>query len=745
MEIIERITEASSGMFLLAELHLRSLKNKKSPKALRSSLAKLSIGSDAYDSAYKDAMTRVAGLGPESEALAKQALLILIFAREPLHTEDLAYALSIEPDSEAIDDENVPDIEDIAGVCAGLIIVDKESNIVRLVHKSAQEYFERHQAQLFPRASETMARLCIKYLGLAVSAPGFDKSVEASWPPFWRYADINWAYHSRCTEEDDKVIKEEDSDVSTTMMVSNLHSVASLAIDLLARDVAGSLASALGKACLEGRHALVELLLTVNDFDLNCQPSTAKPEDGMASDMEVDDDSYDSEADGIDLSDSISVHSSYRGPFLYPNIEDGFFLLICAAGKGDDSMMRILLSHGADPNLALSSGLTALYFAAEKGHENTVSLLLEQPAIDPDHKCNGWTPLLIAASHGHLKCVRLLPHRAKRNYRDKKGENAVCLAAKAGRVEVLKELIKWSDVELDLPVGTEGSSPLEQAFGSRNEEAALILLPYYDANRVFQGGERPLNLAVRAMFIEAVRHLLSRDIEVNAKGEGGQTALHNAAETPIKQVIELILSHPNIDINIRDNLGNTPLMKLLHYPGCRRGSTMKSAIVMRSATSLLSRPELDINIQNLSGDTALLIAASTKDHDDSSEDNDIFSALFHYPGIHREHRNKFGQTILFRAVLAGSRRVEIILKETHLSHQFREVFDDGETLLSLAAKYQWEGQLKWEDIVNMSPLDFMDRKNSKGKTPKQIRTDALERHHKISALRRLRRRVHERN
>ncbi|CEI63859.1 unnamed protein product [Fusarium venenatum] len=263
--IIEKITEASSGMFLLAELHLRSLKNKKSPKALRSSLAKLSVGSDAYDSAYQDAMTRIAGLGSESEELAKQALLIITFAREPLRTEDLSYALSVEPDSENIDDENVPDIEDIVGVCAGLIIIDKESNIVRLVHKSAKEYFERHQTQLFPGASKTMARLCLKFIGLSTSIAGFDKRVEASWPPFWRYADINWAYHSRRAERDDGIIKMTDVDVVPSKVVSDLHSVATLAVDLLARDIAGGLPTALEKAFQERRHALVELLLTVHD------------------------------------------------------------------------------------------------------------------------------------------------------------------------------------------------------------------------------------------------------------------------------------------------------------------------------------------------------------------------------------------------------------------------------------------------------------------------------------------------
>ncbi|KAM0296146.1 hypothetical protein ACHAPM_010402 [Fusarium culmorum] len=590
VEIVERITEASSGMFLLAELHLRSLKNKKSPKALRASLAKLSIGSDAYDSAYQDAMTRISGLGPESEALAKQALLIIIFAREPLRTEDLAYALSVEPDSEIIDDENVPDIDDIASICAGLIIVDQESNIVRLVHKSAQEYFERHQAQLFPRASETMARLCLQYLSLSTSTTDFDKRVEFSWPPFRRYAHMNWAYHSRCAERDNEATKEADVDLDKSMIVPDLHSVSTLAIDLLAKDLAGSLPSALENACREGRHALVELLLTVNDYDLNCGPTMA----------------------------------------------------------------------------------------------------------------------------------------------DELGRNVACLAAKNGDSEMLKELLKWSDIEFDPAEGIKCRSALEIALRESKEEAALVLIPHSDAKRVYRGGNRPLNLAATAKSGKAIQLLFSRGALVNAKGRKGRTVLHTAAMTGDDETIKLILVHPDIDTNLRDDEGNTPLMELLQWlldwasqsRSFERKWSRYKDMILRSMHLLLSRPELDINAQNLEGDTAVLMAASFDDTVDSGDKDSIFNAIFYHHGVNREHRDEFGQTVLSHAVMAGSQRVQTILKETQLMYQFSEIQDDGETLLSLAAEHEWDGQLKWEDIVNMSPPEFMDRKDNEGKTPEEVRDDA---------------------
>ena len=45
--------------FLLAQLHLNSLKGKISHKAVKTALAKLATGTEAYDHAYRDAMKRI--------------------------------------------------------------------------------------------------------------------------------------------------------------------------------------------------------------------------------------------------------------------------------------------------------------------------------------------------------------------------------------------------------------------------------------------------------------------------------------------------------------------------------------------------------------------------------------------------------------------------------------------------------------------------------------------------------------
>jgi hypothetical protein len=106
-------------------------------------LEKLSKGSKSLDEAYDEAIKRVEAQLPEDSGLAKKVLSWITYAQRPLITGELCHALAVGPGEEDLDKENVPDVEDIVSVCAGLITVDEESNIIRLVHYTTQEYFER--------------------------------------------------------------------------------------------------------------------------------------------------------------------------------------------------------------------------------------------------------------------------------------------------------------------------------------------------------------------------------------------------------------------------------------------------------------------------------------------------------------------------------------------------------------------------------------------------------------------------
>jgi ankyrin repeat protein len=47
---------------------------------------------------------------------------------------ELQHALVVEIGESTLDEDNLPQIEDMVLVCAGLVMVDDESHIIRLVH-----------------------------------------------------------------------------------------------------------------------------------------------------------------------------------------------------------------------------------------------------------------------------------------------------------------------------------------------------------------------------------------------------------------------------------------------------------------------------------------------------------------------------------------------------------------------------------------------------------------------------------
>lgn len=82
--------------------------------------------------------------------------------------------------------------------------------------------------------------------------------------------------------------------------------------------------------------------------------------------------------------------------------------LMVAASRRRVSLMRELLTAGADPNLRDANGRTALMLASQAGLKESVHILLEVSAEVNAQDGQGEHALSIAASRGHTAIVRLL-------------------------------------------------------------------------------------------------------------------------------------------------------------------------------------------------------------------------------------------------------------------------------------------------------------------------------------------------
>src|SRR5436305_1436961 len=165
--------------FLLARLHVDSLLDKRNKQKVLSTLDKLSKGSAALGESYSEAIKRIDGQLAEDRSLARCALSWISFAQRLLTTKELCHALAIEPGDKHLNADNIYDAEDLISVCAGLVTVDEESDIIRLVHYTTQEYFERIRLEWIPGAQQEIAEACLTYLSFDTFQSGTCISDEA--------------------------------------------------------------------------------------------------------------------------------------------------------------------------------------------------------------------------------------------------------------------------------------------------------------------------------------------------------------------------------------------------------------------------------------------------------------------------------------------------------------------------------------------------------------------------------------
>ena len=199
--------------FLLARQHIDSLRLALSPRAVRDGLARVSAGVTAdviLEQAYDDAVRRIESQPEHFVDLAKRVLMWVGSAMRQLSVEELQHALATQPGNE-FDDQGVIDAADLVSVCAGLVTLDDVTHVVRFVHSTTQEYFQRNpriQGSWFPFAHAEMTAVCLAYLSNSSFATGPCKDEEAFETRLTSLALLNyactfWPRHAQLAEHDE--------------------------------------------------------------------------------------------------------------------------------------------------------------------------------------------------------------------------------------------------------------------------------------------------------------------------------------------------------------------------------------------------------------------------------------------------------------------------------------------------------------------------------------------------------------
>ncbi|KAF3100351.1 hypothetical protein TWF102_005238 [Orbilia oligospora] len=112
------ITDFADGMFLLAQLYVRTFEGKVTVKHVKIALKEIQERQQVSTET-------------EFSQVAKNALQWIVYSRRPLAVLELQHALGIEVGEDEMNHENIPNFEDVVSICAGLVVVDKERDIVR--------------------------------------------------------------------------------------------------------------------------------------------------------------------------------------------------------------------------------------------------------------------------------------------------------------------------------------------------------------------------------------------------------------------------------------------------------------------------------------------------------------------------------------------------------------------------------------------------------------------------------------
>jgi ankyrin repeat protein len=633
------IALADSNRFLLARLFVDSLLDKRTISKVKSTLKAMKgafqTPDRAYDQAYNEAIDRIKGQLSEDTALAMSVLAWIINAKRPLTVVELCHAVAIEPKQESLDPGDIHDINDLVSVCAGLVSVDEESEIVRLVHYTTQKYLERTQDLWNPGARLSIASTCLTYLSFStfrnildtcdthlIKSSGYEFDDDSSeYPfdkhPFVKYAATYWVEH-------------------LLPFQAELREQACLFLrdDALTRHAREAESMALNKYWarnekMNGLHIMAHRGMHVLFQDF-------MPGEGFTPTISID-----------------SRDSWSHTPLSY------------AAASGHENVVKILLDNGADATC--DSLMHALFSAARIGHESIVTLLLDRGVDIGDWGHTMSIALEKASYNGHERVVRILLRRGANIYMDHR--NALSAAIEGGHENIVKLLVdpctdlnmtgaahrrtalhlaserghnnivrflleKGADVHCDFSRGT----ALHLAAYNGHESVVKTLLDWgADINaHCILDEDTALHSAIRGGHESVVKMLLDSGADVNAHCKHRGAAIMCASELRNDNITEMLLD-AGADMNI---LGGEygSLLNTLAY----RGST-------RVLRAMIERHHADPKLVDFHGRTALLMAVC-------AEDSDTFHYLLDL-GLNPDAKDAKGDGILSYAALGDSEEV----------------------------------------------------------------------------------------
>lgn len=445
--------------------------------------------------AYEQTIKRIKNQQPGQVKLAMSILAWLTCAKRQLTKSELQHALATRLGAAGFDPDDVPGTDVMVSVCAGLVTVDEESGIIRLLHYTTQQYLQTDQRWVC-NAEIYMAETCVTYLSFDIFESGpYEKMHELRERchvyQLYHYAACNWGHHARAALTEQSIPTAPGNRLFQQILAF-IQSGAKMLASCQVMDnpeghqywlsVYQGMTSIHLAACFGLKRIITNLLANGYDIDVrghcNETPLHAASDCGQeaaarlllefGADIEARNWPYHqtplhlAASDGNErvvkllLDKGANIDAKDNEVHSFPMVDDeyGGTPLCLAVVMEHEAVVRLLLENGADVEAENNDGVvkhTPLFLAAWIGNEDIVRLLIENGAdIEVKDKDEGFTALHQAAKEGHTDVVRVLLH-AGANIETRGGrDNTTPLftAVKNGKTKIVKLLLeKGADIE----------------------------------------------------------------------------------------------------------------------------------------------------------------------------------------------------------------------------------------------------------------------------------------------------------
>lgn len=464
-------------------------------------------------------------------------------------------------------------------------MIDKESDAVRLVHYTTQEYFESNP--LWPRTitEERISGACIAYLSLDCFGEGpcaDNKTLKHRFRryPFLRYAALNWGNHARGPPEDsckDLILRflSDDGKRASAQQASSVRGIEPATAAFIRWSQAyRSNISMLSTAAAFGLVKIVKHLIQEGHIVESADNAGTTSLSWAAAKGHI---------------QTIETLLAAGADITRTDVQ-GRTPLIEAAANGHSEAVETLIKHGADLESYTVHGSTALYFAVGSTNKSTVMILLDRGAnveakcgifeaafrtgdsamielikknLDPSKRRSDIKSALLVymKSSGYPKIANvetLLAQGADLSYNSETGETPLYLAARRGSAEVVNLLLEHGanpnmKAENDM-------TPLHwAAFKGSLESVELLLRNNAAVTAQNNEGDTVLHYCLHhTPNMDIVNYFLEQGAPIDAVNSHGQTALHEAARRGFGDLVDVLIYH-GADVNVQDKHGRTPL------------------------------------------------------------------------------------------------------------------------------------------------------------------------------------------